>query len=135
MDQRLIDFCNSYKEQVKKITEKYSSEPDKMNEEIKRMESVVAGQIGKSKLTDEDKIEMIDLFNTEDAKHSIVLSLKSDAYKMKLLEQFHDQWFIVKIIQTIEDNDLKLDALKYVTSDRDKAYIFVTLKDKEKILR
>ena len=134
MDQRLIDFCNSYKEQVKKITEKYSSEPDKMNEEIKRMESVVAGQIGKSKLTDEDKIEMIDLFNTEDAKHSIVLSLKSDAYKMKLLEQFHDQWFIVKIIQTIEDNDLKLDALKYVTSDRDKAYIFVTLKDKEKIL-
>ena len=81
MDQRLIDFCNSYKEQVKKITEKYSSEPDKMNEEIKRMESVVAGQIGKSKLTDEDKIEMIDLFNTEDAKHSIVLSLKSDAYK------------------------------------------------------
>lgn len=134
MNQRLVEFCNSYKEEVKEITEKYSSEPNKMDEEIKKLESVVAGQIGKSKLTDEYKMEMINLFNTEDAKYSIVQGLKSDSYKMKLLEQFHDQWFIVKIIQTIEDNDLKLDALKYVTSDRDKVYIFVAIKDKEKIL-
>lgn len=133
MDQKMIDFCNNYKDKIQEITEKYSSEQEEMQEEIEKLESYVAGRIGRSKLEDEEKMEMLDLFTTEDAKEGIVQSLKSDTNKAKLLEQFHDQYFLVKIIKTIGDDDLKVDALKYVTSSNDKTDIFVTLKDKEKI--
>lgn len=133
MDQKMIDFCNNYKNKVQEITEKYSSEPEKVQEEIEKLESYVAGRIRRSKLEDEEKMEMLVLFTTEDAKERIVQSLKSDANKTKLLEQFHNQYFLVKIIKTITDDDLKVDALKYVTSNNDKTDIFVTVKDKEKI--
>lgn len=134
MNQRIIDFCNSYKDKVKDISEKYSSEQDKMQEEIKYLERYTARRIARAKLTDEEKMEMMDLFTTEDAKVSIVLSLKKDANKAKGLEQVHDQRDLVRIINTIDDDTLKLETLKYVISIRDKAKIFVTLKDIEKIL-
>lgn len=133
MNQKIIDFCNSYKDMVKEISEKYLSEPDKMQEEIEYLEIYVAKKIGRSKLKDEEKMEFMDLFTTEDAKDLIVLNLEKDANKAKALEQVHNQSTMVRIIKTIDDDALKLETLKYVTSSRDKVIIFVTLKDKDKI--
>lgn len=141
------ELINYYNEEIKKI--KTTRAPklhilDRITDEdrmslIEYYDNVIIKEgIGVTLESDEKKLQIIDLAKGMFLKVGIAQSLKSDENKLKVIRELSDERVKVTIAQTLEKDETKLDVIASVKNEEYKGNIAQTLEEdinKMKIIR
>ncbi len=138
MNQNVIDIINNYKDSLKKITEEYADDIERMQYEIEDLERDTVEKI--RQISEDEKIELLNLLTSESVnsviseslnseiiieslKSEIIVQLSNDTDKIRFLGEVKDEILILKIIKTIADETLRIESLKYIDPNIDRDWI------------
>ena len=128
MSKRIDTIKKIYKESVEEIY-KEIQEQEEIEKQLQNLDRILFRNIrgGLEILEDSEKIELIKLMKNEDVIIKIIETLKDDEEKIKYIPQITEKFDKERIIRTLKDEN----KIKWLEECENKYDVLVTVKDKE----
>ena len=128
MSKRIDTIKKIYKESVEEIY-KETQEQEEIEKQLQNLDRILFRNIrgGLEILEDSEKIELIKLMKNEDVIIKIIETLKDDEEKIKYIPQITEKFDKERIIRTLKDEN----KIKWLEECENKYDVLVTVKDKE----
>lgn len=127
----LVEKIKSIYYEIKNNYVSENLEQDELKLEMDRVDHFFVDKILKNVVEDKDKMELLELFDNENDKASIISSLESDEEKIKLLAQIEDDNNKMWIIKSFKNEPKKIQYLEECKRITNRCEILLTCGDKE----